>query len=117
MAKNTVFVDTAAWFALSDRSDQYHSKAADIYPELLNKYHLLTTNLVIAETYILIRRNMGCRPAVTFLENIAASHRITKFYSDSASENAAENILRNYTEIYGNIRIRISVIQMQSVLP
>jgi predicted nucleic acid-binding protein len=96
MADKTVFVDTGAWFALSDKSDQHHSQAVRIYPELLKKYRLLTTNLVIAETYILIRRSMGHVPAVTFLESIAASSRITKVYSDSVSENAAENILRKY---------------------
>lgn len=96
MAGKTVFVDTGAWFALSDKSDQHHSRAVRIYPELLKKYRLLTTNLVIAETYILIRRSMGHGPAVTFLESIAASPRITKVYSDRASEDSAENILRKY---------------------
>jgi len=96
MAEKTVFVDTGAWFALSDKSDQHHSEAVAVYPELLRRYCLLTTNLVIAETYILIRRSMGQRPAVTFLESIASTRRITKVYSDSISENAAENILRKY---------------------
>jgi uncharacterized protein len=98
MAKNTVFVDTGAWFALSDKSDQHHSEAVDIYPELVRKCRLLTTNLVVAETYILIRKSMGHTPAVIFLESIAASPRITKVYSNSVSENAAEDILRKYQD-------------------
>ncbi len=98
MAKRTVFVDTGAWFALSDRSDQHHCEAVDIYPELIKKYQLLTTNMVVAETYILIRRSMGHAPAVLFLESIAASPRITKLYSDSICENAAEDILRKYQD-------------------
>ena len=32
--KKYVLVDTSFWIALYDRSDQYHSKAVNIYPEL-----------------------------------------------------------------------------------
>ena len=71
MSEDTIFVDTGAWFALADESDEHHQSAIDIFPKLLKNYHpLTTTNLVIAETYILIRRTMGHSPAISFLENI-----------------------------------------------
>ncbi len=99
MEKNTLFVDTGAWFALADKSDQYHSKAVNIYPKLLSSYNnLKTTNLVIAETYTLIRRALGHQAAITFLENIAASPRVIKVYSDNILEEKAENILRKYQD-------------------
>ena len=99
MGNNTLFVDTGAWFALADKSDQYHSRAVKIFPKLLSSYHhLSTTNLIIAETYILIRRAIGHQPAMSFLESIAASPRVIKFYSDSALEEAAEDILRKYQD-------------------
>lgn len=99
MKQNTLFVDTGAWFALADRSDQYHRQAADIYPNLLSRcHHLTTTNLVIAETYILIRHAIGYKAAITFLENIAASPRVIRIYSDSALEEIAEDILRRYQD-------------------
>jgi predicted nucleic acid-binding protein len=97
MEEKTLFVDTGAWFSLVDRSDQHHNKAVDIYPNLLKSYrHLTTSNHVIAETYILIRRAIGHQSAITFLENIAASPRIIKIYSDSTFEETAEGILRKY---------------------
>lgn len=99
MERKTIFIDTGGWFALADESDQYHSLAIETYPKLLSNYHYLTTtNLVIAETYILIRRALGHRAAITFLENTSASPRIMKVYSDSALEKAAEDILRNYQD-------------------
>jgi predicted nucleic acid-binding protein len=99
MEEKSLFVDAGAWFALADRSDQYHNQAVDIYPGLLRSYHhLTTTNLVIAETYILIRRAMGHQEAITFLENIAASPRVIKVYSDSLLEERAEYILRKYQD-------------------
>ncbi len=97
MGRNNLFVDTGAWFALADRSDQYHTRAVDIYPKLLRRYdHLTTTNLVIAETYTLIRRAIGHQAAMTFLENIGASPRVIKVHADSKLEDTAENILRKY---------------------
>ena len=61
MGRNTLLVDTGAWFALVDESDEHHNMAVDIYPKLLNDYHhLTTTNLVIAETYILISLPTNC---------------------------------------------------------
>lgn len=99
MKRNTLFVDTGAWFALADKSDQYHSHAVEIYPKLLGKYHhLSTTNLVVAETYILIRRALAHEAAIVFLENIAASPRVMKIYSDSTLEDMAEGILRKYQD-------------------
>lgn len=99
MKKDTLFVDTGAWYALADRSDQHHDQAVDIYPKLLRNYnHIRTTNLIVAETYILIRRALGHQPAITFLENIAASPRVIKVYSDEVFEEAAEDILRQYQD-------------------
>jgi predicted nucleic acid-binding protein len=99
MKNKTLFVDTSAWYAVADQSDQYHRGAVAIYPSLLTRYHhLTTTNLVIAETYILIRRSIGHDAGIRFLENIATSPRIRKVYSDSALEERAEKILRKYQD-------------------
>ena len=99
MARDTVFIDTSAWFSLADKTDQYHEQAITLYPKLLKGYpHLTTTNLVISETYILIRRALGHQPAIAFLENIAASPRVFKIYSDSELEKAAEQILRKFKD-------------------
>ncbi len=55
-----VFVDTSAWVAVADKNESYHKKAAFIYPTLLKtKKSLITSNLVIAETYILILHELG----------------------------------------------------------
>ena len=94
-----MFIDTGAWFALADKSDAYHEQAVTIYPGLLRDFHhLTTTNLVVAETYVLIRRALGHQPAISFLQNISASPRIVKIYSNPTLEYLAEEILMQYED-------------------
>ncbi len=46
-----IFVDTGAWIALTDVSDQYHLEAVSIYTQLKQrKARFLTTDYVIDET-------------------------------------------------------------------
>ncbi|MBW1700223.1 MAG: type II toxin-antitoxin system VapC family toxin [Deltaproteobacteria bacterium] len=99
METESVFVDTGAWFALADGSDKFHHKATTIYPRLLKAHHhLTTTNLVIAETYLLVRRALGHRAAMTLLDNISTSPRILKIYSEARIEEAAIAILKRYED-------------------
>ena len=99
MKNNTIFVDTGAWYALADRTDHHHTRAIKKYPALLKQYpHLTTTNLVVAETYILIRRALGYQPAISFLQNLSSSPRITKIYSDTTLEIKAVKILEKFQD-------------------
>ena len=58
---------------------------------------LAGVDLVVAETYVLLRRAAGCRAAISFLELVGASPRIKKLYSDPKLKGEAERILRHYT--------------------
>jgi predicted nucleic acid-binding protein len=94
-----LFVDTSAWLAVLDTDDANHPAASSVYPNALKNYRrLVTTNLVIAESYILIRRNLGHREATTFLDRIRISPRIEKVYADAELEGQAEEILQHYQD-------------------
>jgi len=96
---DNIFIDTSAWVALADSDDINHKKAAAIYPTLLKKHRsLFTTNLIVAETYILILRALGHEAAIKFIENINASTRIIKIYSTEDIEKDAEKILKKYSD-------------------
>jgi predicted nucleic acid-binding protein len=94
-----LFVDTGAWVALADQDDEYHERAAREYPGLLKRHRrLVTTNLVVAEVYIILRKALGHAPAITFLESVRSSPRIEKVQSTEGLETEAEDILRCYSD-------------------
>lgn len=94
-----VFVDTGAWLALVDRSDGLHRQAVSTLPDVLRPdSRLVTTNLVIAESYTLIRRRIGHHAAVSFLDSLRTSPHLERVYSDQRLELAAEEILRRYAD-------------------
>jgi predicted nucleic acid-binding protein len=94
-----LFVDASAWIALADADDHHHAAAARIYPDLLKNYRrLVTTNLVVAEAYILIRRELGHEAGMTFLNRIKASPRIETVYADAGLETQAAAILGRYQD-------------------
>jgi hypothetical protein len=109
-----VFVDAGAWIALNDRGDRYHAVAVSYYQRLLrDRRPLVTTNLVIAEAYINIRRAGGYQPAMRFLDSVRQSGRLTKVYSDAALEAEAEKLMRRYVDQDFSLADAVSFAVMQ----
>jgi predicted nucleic acid-binding protein len=95
----SIFVDTSAWAALADKDDAHHIDAASIYPSLLKTQRsLITSNLVIAEAYILILNELGHPAAINFLGGLKASPRILRIFSSEDIELEAEKILKQYSD-------------------
>ncbi|MEW6571747.1 MAG: type II toxin-antitoxin system VapC family toxin [Nitrospirota bacterium] len=99
MYSERIFVDTGAWVALADEDDSHHQDAASIFPSLLKTYKgLITSNLVVAESYILMLKGLGHDAAMNFLDRVNSSPRIIRIYSTSDIEDKAEEILRKYRD-------------------
>jgi uncharacterized protein len=98
-ALENIFVDSSAWIALADRDDFHHKKAAEIYLSILNNFRILvTSNLVIAETYVVLLNELGHKEAMEFLQRVKASPRILKTYSNENIEAEADRILTKYSD-------------------
>jgi len=94
-----IFIDTSAWVALADTDDSNHKKAAGNYPSILSEFgRMVTSNLVIGETYILLLKELGHNAAFAFLEKIRTSPRIVRVYSTELIETEAEALLRKYDD-------------------
>ncbi len=113
MARET-FVDAGAWIAIAYRSDENHAEAVAFYERLLREKRLLvTTNLIVAEAYVMIRRYSGHRAAVGFLDSLRQSSRLTKIYSDAALEAEGEKTLRRYADQDFSLADAVSFAVMQ----
>ncbi len=93
-----IFIDASAWIAVSVKTDNDHQAAAEIYPNILSSYsHLVTTNLVIAEAYNIIRHELGHTKSIQFLDGLKSS-RLDKVFPDIFLEDQALKILRRYSD-------------------
>ena len=94
-----IFVDTSAWVALVDKGDSLHRDAATSYPSIFkNHKNLVTSNLIVAETYIILLKELRHKAAIEFLERTKASPRILTIYSNQNIETEAEGILVKYVD-------------------
>jgi predicted nucleic acid-binding protein len=109
-----VFIDAGAWIALNDRGDRFHPSAVGYYQRVLRERRsLVTTNLVIAEAYINIRRAGGYQPAMRFLDSTRQSSRLTRVYSDAGLEAEADKLLRRYADQDFSLTDAVSFAVMQ----
>jgi len=99
MMLEDIFVDSSAWIALADKADSHHKESASGYPSIFkNHKNLITSNLVIAETYIVLLKELRHEAAIQFLERIKTSPRILKICSNENIETEAEGILMKYID-------------------
>jgi len=76
-----IFIDTSAWFTLMKKTD-YHEEIKQKYIRILeNNNQLITTNLVIGETFTLMRYRLKLQSNLPFkyLDFINNSQRIKTF--------------------------------------
>lgn len=65
-----LFVDTSALYALADGSDADHTRVAAVYEPRAEARHLVTADLVLAETWLLIRARRGEGDAKRFWKGV-----------------------------------------------
>lgn len=88
MESERVFVDTLAFYALMDRSDNNHQKAADLWASFLeNGLHLKTSNYVIVESMALLQSRLGFKAADLWCRDVLSLAEV--LWIDSSAHNLA----------------------------
>ncbi|MBW1861402.1 MAG: PIN domain-containing protein [Deltaproteobacteria bacterium] len=88
MENERVFVDTSAFYALMDRSDNNYEKAAGVWASLLEKdLYLFTGNYVIVETMALLQSRLGFEAANLWYRDVLSLAEI--LWTDGAIHNLA----------------------------
>ncbi|QGP90894.1 23S rRNA-specific endonuclease VapC20 [Neomoorella glycerini] len=111
-----LFVDTSAWVAVVNRRDQYHNMASTFYKNAFQEYgQLITTNLVAAETYILLRLDCGLDVALGWWERITTSLKVKMIYADADITWEAVKFLRKFDDQAFSLTDAVSFAVMQQV--
>jgi predicted nucleic acid-binding protein len=96
-----VFVDTSAWIMLLNKSEELHEDASSIYNNLLEGVFLVTSNMVVGETYTWLRKKVGFAPAFRYLSALDRKEKLGQIaimYSDAVLEKEAVNILEQFKD-------------------
>ena len=93
MNRERLFIDTSAFYALEDASDEHHDEAVAIQRWCTWRRPLLfTTHHVLDEAVTLIGRRLRPDRAVRFAKSLLASRVIQIVRTDDALEQAALNV-------------------------
>ncbi len=65
-----IMVDTGAWYAICDASDRNHGRAKEFYEQVAGTIPLVTTDIILAETWTLLVARLGRPAAITFWQTI-----------------------------------------------
>lgn len=99
MAPVTVLADTSGWYALLSARDTEHAAAVRHFGRLAaQRRGIVTTNHVVGETYTLIRRRLGSRAALAFLERIRLDPFVRRVFVPDVWEDEAERLLEQYDD-------------------
>ena len=95
-----VFLDTSGWLAAISERESFHEEALDTYRTVLSAGRgFLTTNLVVAEMYVLLLRHRGAASGIRFLEVLEQdpAHEI-RYVTREVERQAIDRWLRPYSD-------------------
>jgi len=98
-----IYVDTGAWIAITDASDQYHRQAVKMY-SLLKKQRkrFVTTDYVIDETVTRLRYDAGHPSALRYLDLLALAQEtgtLHVVYNTESIFQKAITVFRRYDSV------------------
>jgi predicted nucleic acid-binding protein len=95
------FVDTSWWVAWALPRDRHHDDALAMPTHLGSTEQLLTTNLIVGESWTFLRRKDSHRIALEFLDRVdvlTTDHRVVVHRVTDEQEEAAWQWLRQHDE-------------------
>ena len=95
-----IFIDTGAFLALEDESDQYHEEALKFREQVLRKkrYEMITTSYTLDETLTLIRFRIGIKASIDFSKKIRKSKVVKIVRVSREIEAKALDIFERYED-------------------
>jgi uncharacterized protein len=98
-ASRYVFVDSSAWYALSDRGDANYQRAHAVATRLATgRRFLLTTNFVLAEAHALLLNRVGRAAAWAFALRVVNGDDVALVRVGEDDERRALDIVERYDD-------------------
>lgn len=94
----SIFVDTSAFIALTDKSDRYHKLAKDFVTNELHKFRQITSNFIICETLNFLRTRVSYRASIQFGEKIRKRKGIKIIHITPEIEDRTWLIFKKYKD-------------------
>ena len=95
-----VFLDTSGWLAAISERESFHNEALDTYRSVLSAGRgFVTTNLVVAEMYILLLRHRGAAVGIQLLDALAQdpAHEV-RYVTRELERQAVDRWIRPYSD-------------------
>ena len=94
-----IFVDTSGWFPLVDPSDPHHAAVSQtVRKQVAHGVRLVTTNLIVAETYVLLLRRADRNTALAFLEQVDRRPNLVIRSTEDLERRAEHQWLRRFQD-------------------
>ena len=114
-----IFVDTGAWIAVTDASDQYHHQAVKMYALLKEqRKRFVTTDYVIDETVTRLRYDAGHPSALRYLDLLAQAQEkgtLRIVYNTEAIFQKAITVFRRYDTVDASLTDCVSFVVCQQL--
>ncbi len=100
MNNKTIFIDTGAFLALEDTSDQYRKVALQFRDNNLaeSRYGLVTSSYILDESLTLIRAKIGIKQSIDFCRKIRSSNLLRIVSITRDIETAALDLFEQYDD-------------------
>ena len=95
-----IFIDTSAFLALEDESDQHHKAALQFREQVLRKKRceVITTSYILDETLTLTRFRIGVKASIDFSKKIRKSEVVKIVQVSREIEEKALDIFEGYED-------------------
>jgi len=112
-----IFIDTSAFLALEDESDERHEEAIRFRERelLAGSYEIITTSYILDETLTLIRNRLGIQASIDFSRKIRRSRIVRVISVSKEIEEKALDLFERYDDKNFSFTDCVSFVVMQDM--
>ena len=96
--KEKLFIDSGAFFALLDKNDIYHEKSSKFFNEIKENFYPFTSDLILSESFTLIRRKLGIQTAIKLGDIVFSSNVLKIIYLNEIFILESWNLFKKYKD-------------------